>query len=63
MAVKKRTKKKKSTTAQCTERLASAAIAILEDLILQLKSGCARKLTLEKGFLLALTRLRLGSLL
>ena len=63
MAVKKRTKKKKSTTAQSTERLASAAIAILEDLILQLKSGCARKLTLEIGFLLALTRLRSGSLL
>ena len=60
---KKSPRPKKSSTVQYTKRLlASPVIEISQDLMPLLKSGPARKLTLEQEFLLVLMRLRLGLL-
>ena len=57
---KKSSRPKKTSTVQYTERLlASPVIEISQDLMPLLKSGPARKLTLEQEFLLVLMRLRL----
>ena len=60
---KKSSRPKKPITVQYTERLlTSPGIKISEDLMPLLKSGPARKLTLQQEFLLFLMSLRLGLL-
>ena len=60
---KKSSRPKKTSTVQYTEcLLASPVIEISQDLMPLLKSGPARKLTLEQEFMLVLIRLRLGLL-
>ena len=60
---KKSSRPKKTSTVQYTEHLlASPGIEISQDLMPLLKSGPARKLTLEQEFMLVLIRLRLGLL-